>query len=327
MSAHLYLATKKGVRIARRDGADWISVGHALDGCHLTCIAACKNWIAAGGRDGAWRSIDGGRTWNQANSNLTIRYVRWLKCVSDGREIVLAGTEPADIFVSRDGARTWSGSADVKQLRDAHGWFLPYSPEAGCVRDFAAAGRDADASFILAAVETGGILVSRDAGESWRLVEGSDGNPNTDRDLGAMIHPDVHALTVHRSSPGLVTAATGGGLYRSADGGRSWKNIYHCYCRAVWVDPTRADRIVFGPADGVSRNGRIEESRDGGRNWQPAAAGIQTPWPRHMVERLVQVADELVAVLSNGELWATVLSRIEWRRILPDLDDITAAAA
>ncbi|MEJ2165490.1 MAG: hypothetical protein P8X90_08170 [Desulfobacterales bacterium] len=129
---------------------------------------------------------------------------------------------------------------------------------------------------------------SRDEGESWRLIEGSDGKPDADRDVGEMIHPDVHSITVH---------------------------------------PTNADRIVFGPADGVSRNGRIEESRDGGRNWQPAAAVIQTLWPRHMVERLVQVADELVAVLSNGELWATVLSRIEWRRILPDLDDITAAVA
>jgi len=46
------------------------------------------------------------------------------------------------------------------------------------------------------------------------------------RELGNMIHPDVHSITVHRTSSDLVTAATGGGLYRSADGGRNWKNIF-----------------------------------------------------------------------------------------------------
>jgi hypothetical protein len=44
-------------------------------------------------------------------------------------------------------------------------------------------------------------------------------NPDMNRELGTTIHPDVHSITVHRTSSDLVTAATGGGLYRSADGG------------------------------------------------------------------------------------------------------------
>ena len=31
----------------------------------------------------------------------------------------------------------------------------------------------------------------------------------------------------------------------------------------------------MGPADGVSRGGRIEESRDGGQSWQAGVAGLE----------------------------------------------------
>ena len=49
-------------------------------------------------------------------------------------------------------------------------------------------------------------------------------------------------------------------------------------------------------------------------------------WQHHMVERFVQVGDELLAVLSNGELWSTSLDAITWERILPQVPDVHAAA-
>ena len=80
-------------------------------------------------------------------------------------------------------------------------------------------------------------------------------------------------------------------------------------------------------ADSVDRNGRIEETRDGGKTWAPAATGLEVPWPRHMVERFVQIGQELFAVLSNGELVAAPLATLGWRRILPDVDRVRAVAA
>jgi hypothetical protein len=142
-----------------------------------------------------------------------------------------------------------------------------------------------------------------------------------------MIHPDVHSISVHPSSSELVTAATGGGLYRSTDGDRAWKCIYRCYIRAAWVDPRDARHIIAGPADGVSRNGRIEESRDGGQSWQPASAGTNGPWPRHMVERFYQHDKNLFAILSNGELWARPSSQTQWQSVLPEIPGVKAMAA
>jgi hypothetical protein len=46
-----------------------------------------------------------------------------------------------------------------------------------------------------------------------------------------------------------------------------------------------------------------------------------------MVERFAQVEGELLAVLSNGELWAAALNELLWRRVLPELEHVTAAAA
>jgi hypothetical protein len=160
------------------------------------------------------------------------------------------------------------------------------------------------------------------------LVGGSDGWPEFNRELGTMIHPDVHSITVHPTSSDLVTAATGGGLYRSTDSGRNWKNLYRCYIRAVWVDPANPQHMIAGPADGVSRNGRIEESVDGGRSWHLASDGMPpAPWSRYMVERFVQSDKDLFAVLSNGELWLKRSGEPSWRRVLSDIHRIKAVAA
>jgi hypothetical protein len=179
-------------------------------------------------------------------------------------------------------------------------------------------------SRVYAAVEVGGVLVSDDRGETWRLAEGSDGNPDLEGPPEPFVYPDVHSLEVHTTSPDLVYAPTGGGFYRSKDGGKTWTLFYDCYCRAVWVDPQDPEHMILGPADGVDRNGRIEESHDGGESWSPASNGLQVPWRRGMVERFYQRGDDLFAVLSNGQLLTASLSTLEWKRVLPNITRVNA---
>jgi hypothetical protein len=45
-----------------------------------------------------------------------------------------------------------------------------------------------------------------------------------------------------------------------------------------------------------------------------------------MVERFAQIGDELLAVLSNGNLLIAPLATLEWWRILPAVSDVTAVA-
>jgi photosystem II stability/assembly factor-like uncharacterized protein len=284
----------------------------------VTTVTTHGSQLLVGTKRGILISDDLGMAWRHVYEGLDIEHIRWLTYHPQFPSFAYAGTEPAAIFVSREGGQSWQQCPEVAHLREEYDWYLPYSPEAGCVRGFAFMGERG-----YAAVEQGGLLRSDDRGESWCLAEGSTGDPRADIPEG-YIHPDVHSVTIHPSSADLVFAPTAGGLYRSSDGGERWARLYECYCRAVWVDPDDADHLIFGPAEGVDREGRIEESLDGGQTWRPASAGLDVPWAEHMVERLVQAGDRLLAVLSNGHLLVTDLDSISWRRVLSEVEGVHA---
>src|SRR5512142_1361611 len=316
----LILATRQGVIICERGEKDWNESSRGLTSQHVTSIIAREGVILAGTEDGIFRSDDEGKTCQEASNGLTTRHVRWMAFHPDISDLEFAGTEPAGIFVSHDGGGSWRACPEVTALRDQHQWSLPYSPEAGCVRGFSFLGTRG-----YAAVEVGGVLRSDDGGETWRLVEGSDGHPDLEGPPEPLVYPDVHSVGIHAWSRDVVYAATGGGLYRTTDGGKEWALIYDCYCRAVWVNPDDPQNILLGPADGVDRDGRIEASNDGGMTWVSASGGLDVPWRHHMVERFTQADHEMLAVLSNGELLSAHFGVWEWQRILPSVEGVTAA--
>ena len=320
----LFIASSEGLVVGERQDGDWREVRRGLAGQYVTCVSAGGGILLAGTNDGIRRSEDAGQSWQEADQGLGIRHVRWLAHHPTVDGLAFAGSEPAGIFVTRDGGATWRGCPEVERLRDQHHWFLPYSPGAGCVRSFACHG-----ARIYAAVEVGGVLRSDDYGATWRLVEGSTGDPDFHKPVPrTFIHPDVHEIAVVPNTAGALFAATQQGLYRSIDGGKKWLHVYaDCYIRALWIDPVDPQHLIAGPADDVSVNGQIEESRDEGWSWTVATAGLPGPWRRAVVERLTPIGDELFAVISNGQLFAAPLEMLEWRRVLADLPEITGVAS
>lgn len=322
MAGRLFLATEQGVVTAQCEGDDWVESSRSLDGQAVTSLIAREGVVLAGTHAGILRSDDFGQTWQPASDGLSQPYVRWLAYHPDVSDREFAGTEPAAIFVSQDGGRSWHECREVADLRGHYGWSLPYSPNAGCVRGFAFLGSRA-----YAAVEVGGVLCSDDGGETWRLAEGSSGRPELGDQHAPFIHSDLHSIAVHPSSPDLVFAPTGGGFYRSEDGGKTWARLYRCYCRATWIDPADPQHALLGPADGVERNGRIEETHNGGQSWQPASGGLTVPWANYMVERFYQFEDQLLAMLSNGQVWGAPSAQPRaWRRVLPGVRRAAALA-
>jgi hypothetical protein len=319
MQTYLIAATREGVLLAEHNGETWQAARRGLGDQYVTSVISRQGVILAGTRQGVFRSDDLGRSWRNANRGLAHPHVRWMAYHPQISDLELAGTEPAGIFVSQDGGEHWEARPEVFDLRDKYGWRLPYSPQAGCVRGFALLGARA-----YAAVEDGCVLISDDRGATWRLAPGSRGAPDHNPAAG-YVHSDVHSIHVHPASAELVLAPTGGGFYRSDDGGKTWQAIYRaCYCRAAWLDPQDTQHMILGPADGVDRNGRIEETHDGGQTWQPASQGLPVPWRNSMVERFAHFEGTLFAVLSNGTLLAASLDDLRWAPILAKVSGINA---
>lgn len=316
---NLVVGTRSGVIVYEPQGDILRELHRGLDGREITALSATGLLVVAGTTDGIQRSLDSGLTWEDCGEGLAYRHVRALAYHPDVPENHFAGTEPAGIFISHDRGQTWRSCPEVEQLRDQYQWSLPYSPEAGCVRGFAILGTRA-----YAAVEVGGVLRSNDSGETWHLVEGSLRNAVVPDSPEPGVDPDVHSVSVHAWSRDVVYAATGGGVYRSTDGGQTWWRAREGYCRAAWLNPDDPQTIWIGPAGGIGRDGRMEASNDGGQTWVSASQGVDVPWPDAMVERFQQVGVDMAAVLSNGQMLYSHIAGPQWRRVLADRPGITA---
>src|SRR5258707_11554531 len=123
MTAYLLLATTDGLGVYAREAAGWRAVRKGLASRRVTCVLAREGVILAGSQAGVWRSDDLGESWRAANAGLTQPYVRWLAFHPDISDFEVAGTEPAGIFVSRDGDARWREWPQIGQPRDTPDWF------------------------------------------------------------------------------------------------------------------------------------------------------------------------------------------------------------
>ncbi len=121
----------------------------------------------------------------------------------------------------------------------------------------------------------GGLWKTTDSGSSWKNI--SD---------GAFTSSSIGAIAVADSDPNVVYVGTGeaavrgvmtvhgDGVYKSTDGGQTWKNMGLVNTRQisrVRVDPKNADIVYVaaqGSPYGANKERGIYRSKDGGKNWE-----------------------------------------------------------
>ncbi len=118
----------------------------------------------------------------------------------------------------------------------------------------------------------GGVWRTGDAGETWSPVFDQAGSAS------------VGALAIAPSNPKIIYVGTGqiqtrydiasgDGVYRSADGGASWKHVGLAATRAIGrilVDPKDPNVVLvaaFGHIYGPNRERGVFRSEDGGKSW------------------------------------------------------------
>jgi photosystem II stability/assembly factor-like uncharacterized protein len=295
-----FLGTASGV-FRLQDGA---LESFGLEGHSVTALHASGDALLAGTYgDGLFGRAGGGGRWERIEAGLTETTFRFVSAE-------LAGTEPARVYRSSDGGRSWEELEGIRRIPGHEQWFLPYSPRAGAARNAYVSG-----DRLLVAAEVAGLLRSDDGGRTW-ICEPVAGDE------------DVHHVTAHPDDSDLLYVSLGtasltrregrhGGIARSRDGGRTWEKVETDYTRATIVPPARPDLLLAGPAPRVGRGGRIVVSDDGGDSWQPAGDGIDVPMA-DMVELFVPAPDGTVcAICSGGRLLRASPDDWSWSSMLP----------
>src|SRR3712207_1736961 len=155
------------------------------------------------------------------------------------------------LFWSGDGGATWEELESLRAIPSAPGWSFPPRPWTSHVRWIAPHQTDPDLLFV--GIELGGVIRSRDGGETWE-----------DRKPGS--YHDSHALATHRAAPGRVYEAAGEGVAWSSDGGDSWRPVDEGmdrhYAWGLAVDAGDPDlwyvSASFGPRQAHGNDGRAQ---------------------------------------------------------------------
>lgn len=175
------------------------------------------------------------------------------------------------IFISEDGGKTWT------QSNKGFGDSLNVTEIAADPKNF-----DILYASVFMRIENGkavpgGLFVSRDSGRSWSKIESL---------------PLINVAQTVLSGDGSIYAAGGfgttskewdsnGGIYRSADNGKTWQQILSAPCVPVMaVSPTNPKLIYCAIDNGKIRpqvkGSGIWRSADGGKTWMRVNKGTTT---------------------------------------------------
>ncbi len=160
-------------------------------------------------------------------------------------------------------------------------------PDGGSVNDLAFQPRS---SQVLYAAVTGGLYKSQDAGATWAWA-------------GSGLYPKAETLSVAVDPvrPGTVYASQGD-LYRSTNGGLSWKprRIGASYCYQVAVHPRSSGTVFAATTAGIYR------TANGGASWSRVSQGLPRSYGATLIAFDPFLENRLFAWIQQAGIYATV---------------------
>lgn len=240
--------------------APWRPARKGLTGWHVAALAAdatSPGRVLAATEHGIFVTQGGGGVWAASVRGLVAASPAGLAVDPANPRVVFTAVERG-IAVSRDGGRTWGEALAVRGKRVLVGPLL------------AVPGKPTTVYAVTTSHGTptvrATLLASRDGGRTWATA-------------GALPAP-IGALVADPSRPATLYGIRGyapwpqGDIFKSSDGGRSWRQIYSDAgapppAMALAVDPMDADVLYAGLFSGwKDRRSPLLRSEDGGRTWR-----------------------------------------------------------
>ena len=346
--AVLLVGTRKGAFILDGDAArrSWSIRGPFCEGfsIHDVSLDPSDGAILAGGGSpwfgpAVWRSGDLGATWTHSSAGLTYGDAGpdltrvWNVTAAAGA--LYAGVEPAGLFRSDDGGRTWT---QLEGLR-AHPSRPDWQPGNGGLICHTIVADPADPAHLWVGISAVGVFETRDGGATWNTRNTgvrADFVPGPAPEFGQC----VHKLAKAAGEPATLYQQNHCGVYRSDDAGSTWTEItagLPVRFRLPDRRPPARSRDRLGDAAQRRRQGALRSGREAGRladarSWSELGAPGPRPAPR---DAYISVLREAMAVddlepagvyigTSTGEIYGSADEGETWSTIATHLPPIAS---